>query len=70
MARRLLSLWFPRLASDASRRRRPVEGAFALVLRAGNAEHLHCLNREAELKGLRQGLSLADAVAVLEQRHR
>ena len=31
MARRLLSIWFPRLASDASLRRRPVEGVFALV---------------------------------------
>ncbi|MDB5658484.1 MAG: polymerase family protein [Cypionkella sp.] len=64
MARRLLSLWFPRLASDTSRRRRPVEGAFALVLRAGNAEHLHCLNRAAEAKGLRQGMPLADARAI------
>lgn len=64
MARRLLSIWFPKLASDTSRRRRPVDGAFALVLRAGNAEHLHCLNKEAEIRGLRQGMSLADARAI------
>lgn len=64
MARRLLSIWFPKLAGDTSRRRRPVDGAFALVLRAGNAEHLHCLNKEAEFKGLRQGMSLADARAI------
>ncbi|MES2436189.1 MAG: DNA polymerase Y family protein [Pseudomonadota bacterium] len=64
MARRLLSIWFPKLANDTSRRRRPVDGAFALVLRAGNAEHLHCLNKEAETRGLRQGMSLADARAI------
>ncbi|WP_299504088.1 hypothetical protein [Cypionkella sp.] len=64
MARRLLSLWFPRLASDTSRRKRPVEGAFALVLGAGHAEHLHCLNHAAEAKGLRQGMALADARAI------
>ena len=32
----------------SSQRRRPVEGAFALVQRAGSADHLHCLTREAE----------------------
>jgi protein ImuB len=64
MARRLLSIWFPRLASDTSRRRRPVDGAFALVVRAGNADHLHCLNKEAEIKGLHQGMALADARAI------
>ncbi|WP_299505442.1 hypothetical protein [Cypionkella sp.] len=64
MARRLISIWFPKLASDTSRRKRPVEGAFALVLRAGNAEHLHCLNHAAEAKGLRQGMPPTDARAI------
>ena len=32
MARRLLSIWFPRLASDHALRSRPCEGAFALTL--------------------------------------
>ena len=41
-------------------RRRPAEGAFALVQRAGNADHLHCLNREAEARGLHRGMALAD----------
>lgn len=43
MARRRLSIWFPRLASDTSLRSCPVEGVFALILRSDNADHLHCL---------------------------
>ena len=64
MARRLLSIWFPRLASDISLRVRPVEGPFALTLRASNAEHLHCLNSIASAAGLHRGMPLADARAV------
>ncbi|MTH66553.1 MULTISPECIES: hypothetical protein [Paracoccus] len=64
MARRLLSIWFPRLASDISLRARPVEGPFALTLRASNAEHLHCLNSIASAAGLHRGMALADARAV------
>lgn len=64
MARRLLSICFPRLASDAALRLSPVEGAFALTLRAGNADHLRCLNPAAERAGLRRGMPLADARAI------
>ncbi|MAM37093.1 MAG: nucleotidyltransferase [Erythrobacter sp.] len=64
MARRLLSIWFPRLASDTSLRNRPVEGAFALTLRSGNADHLHCLNPAASTRGLHCGMALADARAI------
>lgn len=64
MARRLLSIWFPRLASDLSLRRRPVEGPFALTHRAGNADHLHCLNPMASAQGLARGMTLADARAI------
>lgn len=64
MAHRLLSIWFPRLASDAALRIAPVEGAFALVLRSGNADHLQCLNRAAERAGLHRGMPLADARAI------
>ena len=63
MARRLLSIWFPRLASDISLRVRPVEGPFALTLQASNAEHLHCLNSIASATGLHPGMPLADARA-------
>jgi protein ImuB len=64
MARRLLSIWFPRLASDTSLRTRPVEGPFALTLRSGNVDHLHCLNPAATVRGLHRGMALADARAI------
>ena len=64
MARRLLSIWLPRLASDISLRSRPVDGPFALTLRASNADHLHCLNIEASKAGLHRGMPLADARAI------
>ncbi|TXI03552.1 MAG: DNA polymerase Y family protein [Pseudorhodobacter sp.] len=64
MARRLLSIWFPRLASDSSLRIRPVEGPFALTHRFGNADHLHCVNLAAIARGLRRGMALADARAI------
>ena len=64
MARRILSLWLPRLASEMSLRRRPHDGPFALSLRAGNADHLHCLNRAAEKAGLHRGMPLVDARAI------
>jgi protein ImuB len=47
-----------------SLRRRPHEGAFALTLRAGNADHLHCLNIAAEHAGLWRGMPLVDARAI------
>ena len=64
MARRLLSIWFPRLPSDISLRTRPVEGPFALTLRSGNCDHLHCLNLAAQGLGLHRGMALADARAI------
>ena len=64
MARRLLTIWLPRLASDISLRSRPVDGPFALTLRASNADHLHCLNIEASKAGLHRGMPLADARAI------
>lgn len=64
MARRLLSIWFPRLASDTSLRSRPVEGPFALTHRSGHADHMHCLNPSASARGLHRGMALADARAI------
>lgn len=61
MAQRLLSIWFPRLASDISLRNRPVEGPFALTQRTSNAEHPHCLNIAATTAGLQRGMPLAEA---------
>lgn len=59
--RRIVCVWFPRLASDGALRARPLEGPFALTLRQGNAERLHCLNRAAEAAGLFRGMALAEA---------
>ncbi|MFH5775985.1 Y-family DNA polymerase [Paracoccus sp. NGMCC 1.201697] len=67
MARRLLSIWFPRLASEAALRASPVEGAFALIQRSGNADHVQCLNLAAERAGLHRGMALADARAICPQ---
>ena len=64
MARRLLSIWFPRLASDTSLRDRPVEGPFALTMRSGVSDHLHCVNPSAMAIGLSRGMALADARAI------
>ena len=61
MARRLLSIWFPRLASDANLCRGPSDGPFALTHRAGNTDHLHCLNLAASDSLLFRGTALADA---------
>ena len=57
-------MWFPRLASDARLRRRPCDAPFALSLRAGNTDHLHCLNGPALAAGLTRGMALADARAL------
>ncbi|MGL4281785.1 MAG: Y-family DNA polymerase [Albidovulum sp.] len=63
ITRRVVSLWFPRLASDRVLRARPVEAPFALTLRANNTDRLHCLNERAEAEGLCRQMPLADARA-------
>lgn len=42
---------------------RPVEGPFAVTLRLNNTEQIHCLNHDAEVAGLRRGMSLSEARA-------
>ena len=63
LQKRVVSIWFPRLASDRVLRVRPLDGPFALTLREANAERLHCLNLAAERHGLHRGMSFADARA-------
>ncbi|AVO38019.1 Y-family DNA polymerase [Pukyongiella litopenaei] len=63
MRRRIVSLWFPRLASERALRGRPVEAPFALTLRDNNTERLYCLNPVAEAAGLHRGMGYADARA-------
>ncbi|WP_410216970.1 Y-family DNA polymerase [Paracoccus sp. (in: a-proteobacteria)] len=64
MPRRLLCIWFPRLASQASLRQDPAFGPFALTLRSGSSNHLHCIDPVAEARGLAPGMTLADAWAI------
>ena len=61
--RRIVSLWFPRLASDRVLRLRAVVGPFALTLKEKNADRIYCLNTEAEQAGLHRGMPFSDARA-------
>lgn len=65
MPRRILSLWLPRFASSLSLRRQPAAGCFALTAKERGADRLICLNREAMARGLRRGMGLADARALV-----
>ncbi|WP_294610879.1 DNA polymerase Y family protein [uncultured Roseovarius sp.] len=61
--RRVVSLWFPRLASDRVLRLHPVEGPFVLTLKQQNANRIYCLNAAAAQQGLHQAMPYADARA-------
>ncbi|SFA91479.1 protein ImuB [Poseidonocella pacifica] len=63
MTRRIVCMWFPRLATDRVLRARPVLGPFALTERHSNTDRIHCLNVQGEAEGLHRGMSLADARA-------
>ncbi|MEM7295178.1 MAG: DNA polymerase Y family protein [Pseudomonadota bacterium] len=63
ITRRVVSMWFPRLASDRALRLRPVEGPFALTLKERSANRLYCLNATAERHGLTHGMPYSDARA-------
>ncbi len=63
IGRRVVSLWFPRLASDRVLRGCPFEGPFALTLKQSNANRLYCLNAGAAQQGLHPGMSHSDARA-------
>ncbi|MBR3369390.1 MAG: DNA polymerase Y family protein [Rhodobacteraceae bacterium] len=61
--KRVICMWFPRLATDRVLRAHPVDGPFALTIRQDNSDRLYCLNIPAEQAGLQCGMSLADARA-------
>jgi len=63
MQRRVVSLWFPRLASERVLRQRPIDGPFVLTLKQRNANRVYCLNANAAQQGLRLGMPYADARA-------
>lgn len=66
MPRRILSLWFPRLAAEHQLRREgpPLSGPLAVVAEEQNAQILASLSAEAEAEGLSPGQPLRDAQAV------
>ncbi|WP_106745424.1 Y-family DNA polymerase [Yoonia maritima] len=61
--RRIVSLWFPRLATDRVLRQRLIDAPFVLTLKQKNANRIYCLNPDAARKGLYRGMSCADARA-------
>ncbi|KAA2316774.1 DNA polymerase Y family protein [Pseudooceanicola sediminis] len=63
LRKRVVCMWFPRLASDRALKTRPVEAPFALTQTEKNAERIYCLNARAEALGLHRGMSFADARA-------
>ncbi|MCF6327063.1 MAG: hypothetical protein L3J21_07220 [Devosiaceae bacterium] len=64
MTQRIISIWFPKLASERAQRLRPVKGPFILTHFHKNAQRIYCLNIEAEKVGLSLGMSFADARAM------
>jgi protein ImuB len=64
--RRILSLWFPRLAAERALRveRGRRDGPFAIVAERGNMQVLASLSAEAEAEGLTRGQPLRDAQAM------
>ena len=67
MTPRIISIVFPRLATDRYLRRRPqqlAEAPFVLTHFEKSAQRIYCLNEKAEETGLVHGLSFADARAL------
>ena len=65
--RRILSLWFPRLGAERLLRlgRRPPDDALAVVAVSGQGQTVASVTVAAEARGLRVGMALADARAIL-----
>ncbi len=65
--RRILSLWFPRLGAERLLRlgRRPPDDVLAVIAVSGQGQAIASLTAAAEARGLRVGMALADARAIL-----
>ncbi len=66
MSRRILVLWFPRLAAERALRLRPDAAGrpLAVVRTEGNRRRLGAVSAEASAAGLAPGMALADALAL------
>ena len=62
--RRILSLWFPRLAAERVLRQGVPFGPFAIVREEANAQVLSALSAEAEAAGVQLGQPVRDARAM------
>ncbi|MEP4195119.1 MAG: DNA polymerase Y family protein [Aliishimia sp.] len=64
--RRILSLWFPRLAADRILRREPqlMDQPLAVVDQVGNAQLVHCASAVAQAQGIHVGQPVRDAHAM------
>ena len=69
--RRVLSLWFPRLAAERILRSEPllVAQPVAVVTQEGNTQSLASLSHAASDAGLKRGMGLADARAIYPRPH-
>ena len=63
--RRILSLWFPRLAAERVMRQGMGSGPLAVVEERGNMRLILAANTEAEAKGIHRGQALQEALALL-----
>ncbi|WP_417808144.1 Y-family DNA polymerase [Thioclava sp.] len=61
--KRIVSLWFPRLASDRVLGPHPTDGPLVLTLSQNNANRIYCLNVAAQSRGLYRGMPFSDARA-------
>jgi protein ImuB len=65
-SRRILSLWFPRLAAERILRLEPglAETPLAVIAEVGNQRQVAALNEAAQARGLYRGQPLSEAVAL------
>ncbi|HEY3776968.1 MAG TPA: DUF6504 family protein [Rhizomicrobium sp.] len=68
-ARRILALWLPRLSTDRLQRKTPAaspdSSPLVVAAKSGNALRVSALDRKASALGLRPGMPLADARAMV-----
>ncbi|WP_312527948.1 DNA polymerase Y family protein [Paracoccus sp. (in: a-proteobacteria)] len=63
MQRRIVSMWFPRLASDRALRLCPIDGPFAISHRLNGADYIYDVNALAEGQGVYRGMAASEARA-------
>ena len=69
--KRVISLWFPKFATDRLCRLRPdwLGNPLALVQETGGKLLLHAVNAAADQIGIHAGMTVADARSILPELH-